>query len=145
MKQKRYGSIQLALVAILSFCGGTLLTWQSSAQSGQPEMRRDAQGRFFPTPQALPKQKAAFGMAGRVAFLVDYVATGSPAQQVGLLKRDFIIELDGKQFYSAQDFKQILAEKNAGDDVEVTYYRLNPDSCQREYKKGKAQMAPLTK
>lgn len=145
MKQLRQRYLQLALVALLSFCAGTLATWQSSAQSGQPETRRDAQGRFFPTPQALPKQKAAFGMAGRVAFLVDDVAAGSPAQQLGLVRRDFIVELDGKQFYSAQDFKQMLAEKNVGDEVEVTYYRLNSDSCKREYKKGKAPMAPLLK
>lgn len=51
---------------------------------------------------------------------------------------DGMNQTHSKQFYAAQDFKQMLAEKNAGDEVEVTYYRLDSDSCKWEYKKGKS-------
>lgn len=146
MKRRWQNLILLLLVVWLSFHSGTLMTEQSNAQLPQEEKKRDPQGRFFPVPPFnLPKPKASFGMTGSVAFRVNNVSPGSPAQQLGLQRGDFIVELDGKQFYSSNDFMEMLAEKNVGEEVEATYIRFNAENGQREYKKGKARMAPLNR
>lgn len=145
---KRAVQIMILLLSVvgLSFYLGMVVNEKSAARTIQDEKKRDPQGRFFPTPPFnLPKQKASFGMTGSIAFRVNNVFSGSPAQQLGLQRGDFIVEIDGKQFFSIGDLMEMLAEKNPGDEVDVAYIRFNEESKQREYKRGKVQMGPLNK
>jgi S1-C subfamily serine protease len=135
--------LTLPLVAALAFYAGTAIS-NTSAQS--QDVRRDAQGRFVPTPKyPFPPAKSSLGVTGDIAFRVGNVTPGSPAQQLGLQSGDLIVRIDGKQFYSINDWMQLLAEKNPGEEVTVEYVRFGDDSCPRERKSGKAEMAPLNR
>ncbi len=133
--------LSLVVVAGLSFYLGSIVT-SSDAQS--QERKRDAQGRFHPVPQfPFPEAKASFGVIGDIAFRVNDVSPDSPAQQLGLQKGDLIVRIDGKQFYSINDWMELLSEKNPGEEVRVEYIRFNCVTCVREHRGGQAIMAPL--
>lgn len=139
---RKLKSVLLATaVAGLFFYLGATTTKRTTAQS---ERRTDSQGRFFPMPQTnLPKQKAGFGAIGRIAMRIDQVSQGSTAESLGLRAGNYLVEIDGKQFYSVRDIFELLGEKSPGDEVEIAYVVMNPATCNLEYKKGKSTMHPL--
>ncbi len=123
------------ILILLSFMGasfyvGTLVT-KSTAQAQD----RDAQGRVAPMPKfPMAEPKSSLGVIGDIAFRVTEVSPNSPAQQLGLQKGDIIVELDKKQFYSINDFMAVLAEKNPGENVDISLVRFNNQTCAREFK-----------
>jgi S1-C subfamily serine protease len=141
MHRKLKSILLLTAVAALFFYLGATSTKQITAQS---ERRTDPQGRFFPTPQTnLPKQKAGFGAIGRIAMRIDQVSQGSTAESLGLRAGNYLVEIDGKQFYSSRDIFELLGEKSPGDEVEISYIAINPATCRLEYKKEKSTMLAL--
>jgi S1-C subfamily serine protease len=62
-------------------------------------------------------------------IVVTLVADGSPAQRAGLQRNDVITAIDGQAIDNNGELLALLAEKQSGDTVHVTYYR---DSGQRE-------------
>jgi serine protease Do len=62
-------------------------------------------------------------------IVVTLVADGSPAQRAGLQRNDVITEIDGQAIDNNGELLAILAQKQSGDTVKVTYYR---DSGQQE-------------
>lgn len=141
MSRKLKSAFLLTAVAALFFYLGAITTKQTAAQS---ERRTDSQGRFFPMPQTnLPKQKAGFGAIGRIAMRIDQVSQGSTAESLGLRTGNYLVEIDGKQFYSVRDIFELLGEKSPGDEVEISYIVMNPATCKLEYKKGKSAMQAL--
>jgi S1-C subfamily serine protease len=141
MKQ-RWQILSLLLVAGLSFHLGSITTTPAGAQTAQAQ-KRDAQGRFVPVPQGpFPARHSSFGVVGNIVFRVSDISPDSPAEQLGLQKGDVITAIDGKQFYSINDYIELLAEKMPGEKVDVEYLRLNGATCRREHKTGQTTMAP---
>jgi serine protease Do len=62
-------------------------------------------------------------------IVVTLVADGSPAQRAGLQRNDVITAIDGQAIDNNGELLALLAEKQSGDTVHVTYYR---DSGQQQ-------------
>lgn len=144
MKSK-WQMLAFLIVAGVAFYLGTIVT-KSKAQSQQrvqsQEKTRDEQGRFVPVPQfPMAQPKASFGVTGSIAFRVNTVDPDSPAQQLGIQSGDLIVRIDEKQFYSINDWRELLSEKNPGDTVAIDLVR----GGDQDRKTGQVVMTPLTK
>ncbi len=62
-------------------------------------------------------------LPGQRGVLVNGVVDGSPAQAAGLQRGDCLISLDGKEIEDKEDFRQLLAAYNPGDNVRIAYIR----------------------
>jgi hypothetical protein len=62
-------------------------------------------------------------LPGQHGVLVNGVVDGSPAQAAGLQRGDCLISLDGKAIEDTDNFRQLLAAYNPGDNVRITYVR----------------------
>lgn len=82
---------------------------------------------FIPRPESnLPPPKAGFGVAGMMGFQIEAVTPNSPAAQAGLQTGDVIRSVDGLEFWSASDFRRLLAEKNPGHQLKLGVVRHHP-------------------
>ena len=61
--------------------------------------------------------------ADKSGVLIDDVMKKSPAEKAGLQAGDLIVALDDEAIYDAEDVQEIVAEKDEGDTVRVTYLR----------------------
>ncbi len=62
-------------------------------------------------------------LPGQRGVLVNGVLEGSPAQAAGIQRGDCLISLDGKAIEDIEDFRQLLAAYNPGDNVRIAYIR----------------------
>jgi len=62
-------------------------------------------------------------LPGDHGVLVNGVVDGSPAQKAGLQRGDCLISLDGKPVEDIDDFRQLMAKYNPGDNVRIAYIR----------------------
>lgn len=65
----------------------------------------------------------SYSLATDEGALVTMVVTGTPADDVGLLPGDVIIEVDGKRVTSADDVVLAIRGHEIGDVMEITYLR----------------------
>ena len=57
--------------------------------------------------------------------MIKAVEDDSPADKAQLHKGDIIVEFDGTEVYTNKELQKLLKEKEAGDSVEVTLYRVD--------------------
>jgi len=55
--------------------------------------------------------------------IVEFVAADTPADAAGLQRGDVIVQMDGEGINNNGDLLRVLAERQRGDTVTVTYYR----------------------
>jgi serine protease Do len=72
-------------------------------------------------------------------IVVTLVANGSPAQEAGLQRNDVITAIDGQSIDNNGELLSVLAQKQPGDTVKLTYYR---DGGQQEADLTLAQRPP---
>ncbi len=53
------------------------------------------------------------------------VSSGSPAEEAGLHSGDIIVEFDGQSVYTMEELSKLVKEKDEGDKVRVTIYRID--------------------
>lgn len=133
MQFRRYQVIALlAFFGAVCFFFGAMMNG-SNAQSPARQRGKDSAGRIIPVPPLNTNQpKSYFGVVGNFAIHVDEVGPNSPAAQMGLKTGDIITGIDNKQFYSIDDVKDLLGEKNPGDEVKIEYLRVG-QACKLEY------------
>lgn len=131
----------VSLIAGVSFFLGTLVPG-SVAQT--QDKKRDSQGRYLPTvPSSLPERKSYFGVEGYMAFVVGAVEPNSPAEKLGLERGDFVVEIDGKPFFSLTDVLELVGEKKPGNAITMKHVNFNTSDCKVGVKVGQATMGPL--
>lgn len=108
-----------ALPIVQSIIDGT----QSTMAAGSAYM--GIQGRDLSARDAL-----SFNMPEGVYLLA--VIEGAPADEAGLQAGDIITAIDGTDITSMSDIKSILAGKEPGDTITVTYYRSDQRSSYSE-------------
>lgn len=59
----------------------------------------------------LRPQKASIGVNGKMAFFVNTVKAGGPAERAGLWQGDVILGVDERQFVSVADFLSFTADE----------------------------------
>jgi len=64
-----------------------------------------------------------FSLATDEGALITSVVTGTPADEVGLLPGDVIIEVDGRKVTTADDVVLAIRDHQIGDPMEITYLR----------------------
>jgi S1-C subfamily serine protease len=57
---------------------------------------------------ANPQTGKSLGVAATFALIVNDVHAGSPAAEANLASGDFILEVDGKQFFSLTEFQSLV-------------------------------------
>ncbi|HBI04518.1 MAG TPA: serine protease, partial [Paenibacillaceae bacterium] len=77
--------------------------------------------------QSIPKAywSDTLNLPGSVknGVVVKDVATGSPADKIGLKRYDVIVELDGQSIENSLELRKFLYKKKIGDTIQVSYYR----------------------
>ncbi|MBN1164429.1 MAG: DegQ family serine endoprotease [Candidatus Krumholzibacteriota bacterium] len=75
-------------------------------------------------PQDLdPEMAEFFDLKDAGGVLVSQVAEDSPAEKAGFKQGDIILDFDGKEMKSTNEFRRLAAEKKPGSKVEVTVLR----------------------
>ncbi len=70
-----------------------------------------------------PLVASRYGLAVEEGVLVTEVVSGSPAEISGLMQGDVIVVFAGQNVRSAQDFTKAIFERQAGEEVEITFWR----------------------
>ncbi len=72
-----------------------------------------------------PVQARALGLASPQGVLIDdfFPATGSPAEQGGMLRGDVILEVEGQVIRFSHQLQETIARYRPGDEVSVTVFR----------------------
>lgn len=77
--------------------------------------------------QSIPKAywSETLNLPGSVksGVVIKDVATGSPADKVGLKRYDVIVKLDGQNIENSLELRKFLYKKKIGDTIQVSYYR----------------------
>lgn len=115
----------------LFFFSCSFLVW-SLTVNGQGDLPRRALLGIQPQ-EVTVAQSIAAGGSGAHRVLVRQVFPGTTAEQLGLESEDIISEINGERLYNNQDLFATLGGLNAGDPIEVQFYR-----------QGKAQSAKGT-
>jgi S1-C subfamily serine protease len=72
--------------------------------------------------------KPTLGLVGSMGFLVKDFTGYSPSRAAGMKAGDIIVEVNGKQLDSLQEFQQKVAASEPGTTFEVTVLRRDPGS-----------------
>ena len=73
------------------------------------------------------ERKSSIGAAGAMAFVVNYVAPGSPAEAAGLKEGDVITEINGGQIDTISDFQEKITQAEPGTTFNISYMRYDTD------------------
>lgn len=71
--------------------------------------------------------KASLGLNGYMAYVVDSVQPGSPAEKAGLKQYDLVTSINSRTIGSAKDLTEAMLRVEPGQPVVVTFMRYNPD------------------
>ncbi|MBI2724530.1 MAG: trypsin-like peptidase domain-containing protein [Chloroflexi bacterium] len=77
------------------------------------------------TVDVTPSIARSFGLPVDRGLAVTVVGTGAPAQRAGLRQNDVIVKVDGQTVENNGKLLAVLAQRRAGDQVEVQFYRGN--------------------
>lgn len=65
----------------------------------------------------------AFGLDGVYGVVVDRILEGSAAEKAGIEEGDVLVELEGEKLYSSGELQSRIAQKRAGDKIDVAIIR----------------------
>jgi S1-C subfamily serine protease len=63
--------------------------------------------------------RAKLGLQEDVGLVVDSVVEGTIASRIGLRAGDVVVELSGRSIRKREDVAEVLAERRAGEDLQV--------------------------
>lgn len=109
-----------------------------AAPQGQQKMQ-DMQEMMAPI-----QRKSRIGVTASMAFVVQQVQPGTPAEQVKLKIGDLVTQVNGEQVSSIEDFHGKISSSEPGTSVTVTYLRLDPTSNQLREHTAALKTAPLS-
>lgn len=75
-----------------------------------------------------PEVRAVLGLGDKPVVMIDGVMAGLPAEKAGLRQYDIIIAADGRMNVSPDEFREIMAQKQAGQSIALTVLRQGRES-----------------
>src|SRR2546423_8276475 len=95
-----------------------------AAQQQQQKMQ-DMQDMMAPI-----QRKSHIGTSGSMAFVIQEVQPGTPAEQSGLKIGDLITQVNDEQVSSLEDVHSKISVSEPGTSVKITYLRYDPTTKQ---------------
>lgn len=119
--------------------------WDSGLENLQSVLETGVDLRFMHQPLlgifsagAIDTAKAEeLGIPSVTGMLISGTAEGTGAEAIGLEKNDVISKIDGVAIVTGAELGQILSSKNAGDEVEVVFYRKGHEFTIRMHLSGR--------